>query len=281
MQLDVTFFEKKFKSNYLFTFGVIICLFWIIMAIIAPFVAPYDPVVQDLTLRLKAPSAAHIFGTDNFGRDIFSRVIYGGRYSLLAGCLTVVIAGCIGTIYGAIAGYVGGAVDNVMMRLSEMILSFPSLILAMIINAVMGSNLFNTMFALVIVAWPSYARVMRSVVLSVRENEYVTASEALGASRIRILLKEIIPNSITSVLIMATTDIGNQILMFSTLSFLGLGSAPPTPEWGMMVSDGVQYFNKFWVAGFPGLAIFTMAVGANFIGDGLRDLLDPKLRKQF
>ena len=273
--------KKMFKSNYLFTFGVIICLFWIIMAIIAPFVAPYDPVVQDLTLRLKAPSAAHIFGTDNFGRDIFSRVIYGGRYSLLAGCLTVVIAGCIGTIYGAIAGYVGGAVDNVMMRLSEMILSFPSLILAMIINAVMGSNLFNTMFALVIVAWPSYARVMRSVVLSVRENEYVTASEALGASRIRILLKEIIPNSITSVLIMATTDIGNQILMFSTLSFLGLGSAPPTPEWGMMVSDGVQYFNKFWVAGFPGLAIFTMAVGANFIGDGLRDLLDPKLRNQF
>lgn len=273
--------KKMFKSNYLFTFGVIICLFWIIMAIIAPFVAPYDPVVQDLTLRLKAPSAAHIFRTDNFGRDIFSRVIYGGRYSLLAGCLTVVIAGCIGTIYGAIAGYVGGAVDNVMMRLSEMILSFPSLILAMIINAVMGSNLFNTMFALVIVAWPSYARVMRSVVLSVRENEYVTASEALGASRIRILLKEIIPNSITSVLIMATTDIGNQILMFSTLSFLGLGSAPPTPEWGMMVSDGVQYFNKFWVAGFPGLAIFTMAVGANFIGDGLRDLLDPKLRKQF
>ena len=273
--------KKMFKSNYLFTFGVIICLFWIIMAIIAPFVAPYDPVVQDLTLRLKAPSAAHIFGTDNFGRDIFSRVIYGGRYSLLAGCLTVVIAGCIGTIYGAIAGYVGGAVDNVMMRLSEMILSFPSLILAMIINAVMGSNLFNTMFALVIVAWPSYARVMRSVVLSVRENEYVTASEALGASRIRILLKEIIPNSITSVFIMATTVIGNQFLMFSRLSFLGLGSAPPTPEWGMMVSDGVQYFNKFWVAGFPGLAIFTMAVGANFIGDGLRDLLDPKLRKQF
>ena len=273
--------KKMFKSNYLFTFGVIICLFWIIMAIIAPMVAPYDPVVQDLTLRLKAPSAAHIFGTDNFGRDIFSRVIYGGRYSLLAGCLTVVIAGCIGTIYGAIAGYVGGAVDNIMMRLSEMILSFPSLILAMIINAVMGSNLFNTMFALVIVAWPSYARVMRSVVLSVRENEYVTASEALGASKSRILLREIIPNSITSVLIMATTDIGNQILMFSTLSFLGLGSAPPTPEWGMMVSDGVQYFNKFWVAGFPGLAIFTMAVGANFIGDGLRDLLDPKLRKQF
>lgn len=273
--------KKLFKSNYLFTFGVIICLAWIVAAILAPVIAPYDPVAQDLAVRLKAPSAEHFFGTDNFGRDIFSRVIYGGRYSLLAGCLTVVIAGVIGTFYGAVAGYVGGQVDNVMMRFSEMILSFPSLILAMIINAVMGSNLFNTMFALVIVAWPTYARLMRSVVLSVKENEYVTASEALGASRMRILMKEVIPNSISSVLIMATTDIGNQILMFSTLSFLGLGSAPPTPEWGMMVSDGVDYFNKFWVAGFPGLAIFTMAVGANFIGDGLRDLLDPKLRKQF
>lgn len=273
--------KKLLKSNYLFTLGIIICLFWILAAILAPVIAPYDPIVQDLAIRLQPPSGTHWFGTDNFGRDIFSRVIYGGRYSLLAGCLTVVIAGVIGTFYGAIAGYVGGIVDTVMMRVSEMILSFPSLILAMIINAVMGSNLFNTMFALVIVAWPTYARLMRSVVLSVKENEYVAASEALGASKARILVKEIIPNSISSVLIMATTDIGNQILMFSTLSFLGLGSAPPTPEWGMMVSDGVDYFNKFWVAGFPGLAIFTMAVGANFIGDGLRDLLDPKLRKQF
>ena len=273
--------KKLFKSNYLFTLGVVICLAWILAAIFAPVIAPYDPIAQDLTLRLQPPSAEHWFGTDTFGQHIFSRVIYGGRYSLLAGCLTVVIAGIIGTFYGAIAGYVGGRTDNIMMRISEMILSFPSLVLAMIINAVLGSNLFNTMFALVVVAWPTYARLMRSVVLSVKENEYVTASEALGASRLRILVKEIIPNSISSVLIMATTDIGNQILMFSTLSFLGLGSAPPTPEWGMMVSEGVDYFNKFWVAGFPGLAIFTMAVGANFIGDGLRDLLDPKLRKQF
>lgn len=273
--------KKLLKSNYLFSLGILICLGWILAAALAPVIAPYDPIAQDLTMRLKAPSASHWFGTDNFGRDIFSRVIYGGRYSLLAGCLSVVIAGIIGTFYGALAGYAGGWLDNVMMRFSEMILSFPSLILAMIINAVMGSNLFNTMFALVIVSWPTYARLMRSVVLSVKENEYVNAAEALGASRLRILLKEIIPNSVSSVLIMATTDIGNKILMFSTLSFLGLGSAPPTPEWGMMVSDGVDYFNKFWVAGFPGLAIFTMAVGANFIGDGLRDLLDPKLRTQF
>lgn len=273
--------KKLFKSNYLFTFGVIICAFWIIMAILAPVIAPYDPILQDLTVRLSPPSAAHIFGTDQFGQDVFSRVIYGGRYSLLVGCLTVIIAGFIGTLYGAIAGYVGGKVDTIMMRFSEMILSFPSLVLAMIINAVLGSSLFNTMIALVIVAWPTYARLMRSVVLSVKENEYVAAAEALGASKMRILIKEIVPNSISSVIIMATTDLGNKILMFSTLSFLGLGSAPPTPEWGMMVSDGADFFNKFWIAGFPGLAIFTMAVGANFIGDGLRDLLDPKLRKQF
>ncbi|HCT90522.1 MAG TPA: D,D-dipeptide ABC transporter permease [Lachnospiraceae bacterium] len=273
--------KKLFRSNYLFTLGVIICLAWIIAAILAPVIAPYDPIVQDLGVRLKAPSGEHWFGTDNFGRDIFSRVIYGGRYSLLAGVVTVILSGIIGTFYGAVAGYVGGQVDNVMMRFSEMILSFPSLVLAMIINAVLGSNLFNTLFALVIVSWPTYARLMRSVVLSVKENEYVTASIALGAPKMRVLIKEIIPNSINSVLIMATTDIGNKILMFSTLSFLGLGSAPPTPEWGMMVSDGADYFNKFWIAGFPGLAIFTMAVGANFIGDGLRDLLDPKLRKEF
>ena len=273
--------KRLFRSNYLFTLGVLICVFWILMAILAPVIAPYDPIVQDLSVMLQPPSKDHIFGTDNFGRDIFSRVIYGGRYSLLAGCLTVIIAGALGSLYGAIAGYVGGKVDNVMMRFSEMVLSFPSLILAMLINSVMGSSLFNTMFALVIVAWPTYARLMRSVVLSVKENEYIAAAEALGASRMRILIKEIIPNSISSVLIMATTDLGNQILMFSTLSFLGLGSAPPTPEWGMMVSEGVDYFNKFWVAGFPGLAIFTMAIGANFIGDGMRDLLDPKLRKQF
>ena len=273
--------KRLFRSNYLFTLGVLICIFWILMAILAPVIAPYDPIVQALSIMLQPPSKDHIFGTDNFGRDIFSRVIYGGRYSLLAGCLTVIIAGALGALYGAIAGYVGGKVDNVMMRFSEMVLSFPSLILAMLINSVMGSSLFNTMFALVIVAWPTYARLMRSVVLSVKENEYIAAAEVLGASRMRILIKEIIPNSISSVLIMATTDLGNQILMFSTLSFLGLGSAPPTPEWGMMVSEGVDYFNKFWVAGFPGLAIFTMAIGANFIGDGMRDLLDPKLRKQF
>lgn len=273
--------KRLLKSNYLFTLGCIICTSWILAAVFADVIAPFSATAQDLEVRLQAPSLAHFFGTDNFGRDIFSRVLYGGRYSLLVGCLTVVLVTIIGSIYGAIAGFVGGIVDEIMMRISEMILSFPSLILAMCINAALGSSLFNTMFALVIVAWPAYARLMRSVVISVKENDYIEAAEALGASKWRIMFLEIIPNSISAILVMATTDLGNQILMFSTLSFLGLGSSPPTPEWGMMVSDGVDYFNKFWIAGFPGLAIFTMAVGANFIGDGLRDLMDPKLRKQF
>ncbi|MFI3209382.1 MAG: ABC transporter permease, partial [Eubacteriales bacterium] len=203
-----------------------------------------------------------------------------GRLSIAAGALAVVFSCLIGSIYGAIAGYVGGILDDVLMRFSELIIAFPTIILAIVITSVLGSSIMNTMIALVIVGWPSYARLMRSVVLSVKEQEYITAAEALGASKMRILFKEVIPNSFTSVLIMATTGFGNQILLFATLSFLGLGVSPPTPEWGMMVSDGVDYFNKFWIAGFPGLAIFTMAMGANFIGDGLRDILDPKLSKK-
>lgn len=273
--------KKLLKSNYLFTLGCIICVGWVLAVIFADVLTTYSPVAQNLSERLQAPSTAHLFGTDNFGRDVFTRVLFGGRYSLLVGCTTVILVSVIGSVYGAIAGFVGGIVDDIMMRISEMILSFPSLILALCINAALGSSLFNTMFALVIVSWPSYARLMRSVVISVKEQDYVEASKALGASKWRIMFLEIVPNSISSILVMATTDLGNQILMFSTLSFLGLGSSPPTPEWGLMVSDGVNYFNKFWIAGFPGMAIFTMAVGANFLGDGLRDLMDPKLRKEF
>lgn len=273
--------KRLFTSNFLFTLGTLICVFWVLASVFAPLLAPYDPIAQDLSVKLQAPGASHLFGTDNFGRDILSRVLYGGRYSLLAGILTVILAGFFGSVYGAVAGYIGGTLDNVMMRISEMIQAFPTIILAIVISSALGSSMFNTVLAMIIVGWPSYARLMRSVVLSVKENEYVEAARSLGTGKLRILFSEIIPNSMTSVIVMATTDIGNQILLFATLSFLGLGNPPPTPEWGMMVSDGVSYFNKFWIAGFPGLAIFTMAVGANFVGDGLRDLLDPKLRKNF
>lgn len=273
-------FKRLLKSNILFTLGLIICTLWILAAIFAPYIAPYDPLAQDLLVKLEGPSFAHIFGTDSLGRDVFSRVLYGGRLSITAGVLAVVLSCAIGSIYGAVAGYVGGLLDDVMMRLSELIIAFPTIILAIVITSVLGTSMMNTMIALVIVGWPSYARLMRSVVITVKEQEYITAAEALGASKFRILFKEVIPNSFTSVLVMATTGFGNQILLFATLSFLGLGVSPPTPEWGMMVSDGVDYFNKFWIAGFPGLAIFTMAMGANFIGEGLRDILDPKLNKK-
>ncbi len=274
-------FFKMYRTNLFFAIGTTICIIWILIAIFANIVTPYDPLGQDLVARLKPPSQTHLLGTDRLGRDILSRVIVGAKLSVSAGLITVILAGTLGSIYGGIAGYAGGIVDDIMMRIAEMILSFPALILAMVIGVVLGPSLYNTLLALVIVAWPTYARIMRSAVISVKENDYVEASRALGASNFRILVKEILPNTIGLVVIIATLDIGNQILFFSTLSFLGLGTPPPTPEWGAMVADGMDNFMQWWICTFPGLAILSMAIGANFIGDGIRDFLDPKLRKEF
>lgn len=272
---------KLYRNNLFFAIGSTICLAWIIVAIFSKQIAPYDPLAQDMLNRLQAPNANNWLGTDRLGRDILSRIIVGARLSVSAGLITVTLAATIGSIYGGIAGYVGGVVDDIMMRLAEMVLAFPALILAMVIGVILGPSLYNTLLALVIVAWPTYARVMRSVVISIKENDYVESSRALGASNIRILVKEILPNTIGSVVVLATLDIGNQILFFSTLSFLGLGTPPPTPEWGAMVSEGMDNFMQWWISTFPGLAILSMSVGANFIGDGIRDFLDPKLRKEF
>ncbi|MBN2286418.1 MAG: ABC transporter permease [Tissierellales bacterium] len=274
-------FMKMYRTNLFFAVGTTICMTWILIAIFANFLAPYDPLLQNMAEKLKPPSGQHWFGTDRLGRDILSRVIVGSRLSISAGLITVTVAATIGSIYGGIAGYVGGVTDNIMMRFAEMVLAFPALILAMVIGVVLGPSLYNTLLALVIVAWPTYARVMRSVVISIKENDYVESSRALGASNFRILSNEILPNTIGAVIILATLDIGNQILFFSTLSFLGLGSPPPNPEWGAMVSDGMDNFLQWWICTFPGLAILSIAIGANFIGDGIRDLLDPKLRKEF
>lgn len=274
-------FFKMYRTNLFFALGTTICIIWILIAIFANIITPYDPLGQDLVARLKPPSQTHLLGTDRLGRDILSRVIVGAKLSVSAGLITVILAGTLGSIYGGIAGYAGGIVDDIMMRIAEMILSFPALILAMVIGVILGPSLYNTLLALVIVAWPTYARIMRSAVISVKENDYVEASRALGASNFRILVKEILPNTIGLVVIIATLDIGNQILFFSTLSFLGLGTPPPTPEWGAMVADGMDNFMQWWICTFPGLAILSMAIGANFIGDGIRDFLDPKLRKEF
>lgn len=270
---------RQMRSNLLYTAGIIVCIIWVIVAIIAPMITPYDHLAQDLTKRFQPPSPENWFGTDSLGRDVFSRVLVGSRVSLISGILTIVLAACIGMIYGGISGYIGGLTDDIMMRISEMVVAFPGIILAMTIAAALGPSLHNTLLAMVIIWWPNHARVMRSMVIANRKNEYVEAARSLGASHFRVFSHEVLPNSIGPVLVLATLDFGNAILLFSGLSFLGLGSPPPTPEWGAMVADGVLNFNYWWIGAFPGLAIFTMAVGANFVGDGLRDMLDPRLRR--
>ena len=269
------------KENHLFMVGSVVCFVWILVAVFSYQIVPYDPLAQDLARRFEPPSFVHWFGTDTLGRDIFSRVIVGSRLSLTAGIITVLIAGTIGSLFGAVAGYFGGLIDDIMMRISEMVMAFPAIILAMTITAALGPSLYNTILAMVIVSWPNYARVMRSMVIYIKQNEYVDASRALGASESRTMFVEVLPNSLGPVIVMGTLDLGNAILIFSGLSFLGLGAPPPNPEWGAMVADGMQNFGYWWIGSFPGLAIFTISIAANFLGDGLRDYLDPRLRKSF
>lgn len=268
------------QKNFLFKLGLCICLLWILIAILSPVITPKDPLAQDMMARFQPPSLKYLFGTDELGRDVFSRVLLGSRVSITAGLVTVLITFFMGMFYGGIAGYIGGIVDEIMMRIAELIMAFPPLILAMVIAAALGPSIFNSVFAMTIIWWPNYARLMRSMVISLKENEYIVASKTIGASHIRILFKEILPNSVGPLLVMATLDIGNAILTFAGLSFLGLGTQPPTPEWGAMVADGVNNINYWWISTFPGLAIFIMSIGANFVGDGLRDYLDPKLLKE-
>jgi len=218
-------------------------------------------------------------GTDQLGRDVLSRIIYGGRVSLPIGFLVVALSVITGTVLGSIAGYFGGAVDTALMRITDMVMGFPAIILAMAIAAALGAGLDKSTLAIVIVWWPSYARIVRSLVLTVRENEYVTASRAVGCRQGRILLRTVLPNCMAPAIVMATMDIGNAILTFSGLSFLGLGAVPPTPEWGSMVASGILVFDQWWVSAFPGLAIMSVVMGFNFLGDGLRDALDPRLRR--
>ena len=267
------------QKNFMFKLGVVLFLAWILVAIFAPIIAPHSPTDGDLAFQYLPPSADYWFGTDELGRDVFSRVLYASRVSLTASLVTVLISFGVGIFFGGLAGYIGGVVDDVMMRFSEMIQSFPPLILAMVIATALGPNISNSILAMAVIWWPNYARLTRSIVISLKSNDYVTASRVLGATHTRILTREILPNSIGSLIVMCTLDLGNAILMFSGLSFLGLGVQPPTPEWGAMVSDGVRDTAKWWVSTFPGLAIFSVAIAANFIGDGLRDYLDPKMRR--
>jgi peptide/nickel transport system permease protein len=248
-------------------------------AIFAPLVAPYDPLAQDLASRLQPPSAAHWLGTDQLGRDILSRLLYGSRISLVIGVVVVGLAGIFGTAVGLVAGYAGGLADEALMRLTEVFLAFPPLILAMAIAGALGPSLTNAIIAIAAVTWAVYARLARGQVLSLRPREFVEAARSIGASRTRILLRHLLPNAVAPLLIQASFDMGSAIISAAGLSFIGFGAQPPTPEWGVMISEGRNFIStQPWLSLFPGLAIL-FAVGAfNLLGDGLRDVLDPRLR---
>ena len=271
--------RRFLRNNPLALLGIVIFLAWILISIFAPAIAPYAPLQQDIVNRLQGPSGAHWFGTDQLGRDVFSRVLYGGRLSLPAGVSVVIVAGIIGTIIGALAGYIGGWFDELTMRLTEVFMAFPTIILAMAVAAALGPSLVNAVVAMVVVWWPNYARVVRSLVLGVKSQEYVEAAHATGVGNSRILWRTVLPNCLGPAVVLATIDLGNAILVFAGLSFLGLGPEPSSPEWGRMVADGIEYFDQWWMSAFPGLAIFSVVMAFNFIGDGVRDAMDPRLRK--
>ncbi len=270
---------RRIWHNRSAALGGALVLAWLLIALLAPLIAPYSPTAQKVTNRLKPPSAQHWFGTDELGRDVFSRVLHGARVSLPVALAVVVMTGTVGILLGALAGYLGGLTDEIVMRVADAVLAFPSLILAIAITAALGPGLLNAALAIALVLWPEYARLVRSQVIALREMEFVSAATALGASPWRNLFAHILPNALPLMLVKISLDMGNAILLAASLSFVGLGAVPPTPEWGAMVAAGRHKFFEWWIATFPGLAIFTAVVGFNFLGDGLRDLLDPRLRR--
>jgi peptide/nickel transport system permease protein len=255
--------------------GLVIAAAWILIAIFAPLIAPHDPLAQSAA-SFVTPGRDHFFGTDELGRDVFSRVLFGARLSIPLALLLVSLALAIGGTLGAVAGYFGGVVDAFVMRAADLVFAFPAIILAMVVTAALGPSLKNAVLALVIVSWPSYARVVRGLVLSVGQAEYVASARLLGASARRALVRDVLPNVFGPVLVLATLDLGNAVLLLSGLSFLGLGAQPPQPEWGAGVAEGTAYFQYWWIGTFPGLAIFTVVLAFNFLGDSLRDALDPQ-----
>jgi peptide/nickel transport system permease protein len=267
------------RKNPLVLLGLIVILSWFLLAIFSPLIAPVDPLQQNIKERLQAPHAAFIMGTDELGRDIFSRVIYGARITIPAGLAVIIIDGIIGSLIGALAGYIGGFWDELLMRVTELFMAFPTIILAMAITAALGADIRNAVLALVIVRWPSYARLTRSLILEAKNAEYVEAARSVGASNIYILWRTLLPNAIAPAVVYGSLDIGNAILTFAGLSFLGLGPEPSSPEWGRMVSIGIDFFDQWWMWLFPGLGIASVVMAFNFIGDGLRDILDPRTRR--
>lgn len=268
---------RQFTENNLNVIGLVIVVIVLFGAVFAPILTTYNPEKGNLFDRLEPPSEEHLLGTDQLGRDIFARLLYGARISLGIAITVVAITLTIGTVVGVTAGYAGGYVDEALMRFVDILLAFPGILLALVIAGILGPSLTNIMIALAVVGWTQYARVVRGSVLSVKETEYVRAAQLMGVSRTRIVLKHIIPNVIAPVVVLGTMDMAYVILGTAGLSFLGLGAQPPTPEWGTMLASGRNYLqNAWWVVNFPGLAIMLVVLGFNLLGDGLRDILDPK-----
>ncbi len=268
---------RRFRKSTPGRVGAVIVIVFILLALCAPFIATYDPIKISYSAILKPPSSEHLFGTDNLGRDILSRVLYGSRISLQVGVFATGVAMVIGSILGVLAGYYGRAVDNVSGWFSDVLLAFPSILLAIGIVAVAGPGITNTMLAVSIVQIPTYLRLARAVVISVREREFVQAAGALGATQSRIIFTHVLPNSLTPLIVQASLSIATATIEAAALGFLGLGALPPTPEWGTMLNDAREYYQTApWTMIFPGLAIFFSVLGFNLLGDGLRDVLDPR-----
>ncbi|MED1467184.1 nickel transporter permease [Bacillus salipaludis] len=271
---------QAFYKNKLAVIGLAIVLFFIVLAIVAPLIAPYSYKDQVLAERLQAPSGKHWFGTDDFGRDIFSRIVYGARISLWVGFFSVLGSVVIGTLLGIVAGYYGRWVDTIISRIFDIMLAFPSILLAIAVVAILGPSLQNALIAIAVINIPNFGRLVRSKVLSVKQEEYIMAARAVGMKDTRILLKHILPNSISPVIVQATLAIATAIIEAAALGFLGLGAQAPTPEWGKMLSDSKQYLVQApWTLFFPGIAIMLTVLGFNLMGDGLRDVLDPKMKQ--
>ena len=273
----------RFRRNRLSVVGLAMILLVVLVALFGSHFVPYPQdggAVIRMSERLQPPSTEHFLGTDDVGRDLFSRIVLGTIISLQIGVIVLVVAIAIGVPLGAIAGYWGGWVNETIMRITDVFFTVPGLILAIAIAASLGPSIHNTMFAIALVWWPGYTRLMQGMVLSLRETDYVQAARGMGASRWRIVFGHILPNSLSPIIVKASMDMGFAILVASALGFIGLGASPPTPEWGVMVANGRTYLpDWWWYATFPGLAIFFTVVGFNLLGDGLRDLMDPRARR--
>jgi peptide/nickel transport system permease protein len=276
---------RQFRQSPLSMVGLAIILVLLAIAIIGPFFVPYPEDASgalNIKEKLDPPTWQHLFGTDQVGRDIFTRVIVGARVSLVAGLVVIALAFTVGTLLGAVAGFFGGRVSEAIMRVTDIFLTIPDLILAMAFAAALGPGLLNVMVAVSLVWWPGYCRLARANVVALRDSQFAEAAQSIGASRSRVLLTHILPNAFPTILVKASMDIGFAVLTTAALGFIGLGTQPPTPDWGVMIADGRKYLREaWWFSTFPGIAILLTVLAFNLLGDGLRDVMDPRARRRF